>query len=306
MPDQPTNYFRYFSDHPDIERWGVGLSGAGLAVVAPGASYPPAGHPADHAFVWERGRVLDRLQIVLISAGAGTLETKDTGLIPLTAGSGFLMRPNVWHRYRPESNTGWIESWVELYGPVADKLLDTSVFGESNCVCHDVLSSGLDAALDAIHNKARTAAPGFDPEFSVLGLSALSAWARCSQVKPTQSRMARAITTAERYFEEHHTEAINVEELARKLGVAYSHFRREFKVRTGYSPWQYVIHLRLSRAKRLLASGDATLDDIANRLGFSSAFHLSTVFKQSYGLSPNQFRGQLRANYYSPERVTVS
>jgi AraC-like DNA-binding protein len=86
---------------------------------------------------------------------------------------------------------------------------------------------------------------------------------------------------------------VNVEALARRLGVAYSHFRREFKGHTGFAPWQYVLHLRLSRARRMLAAGDATLDEIAARLGFSSAFHFSATFKQSCGVSPDVWRKRL-------------
>lgn len=94
----------------------------------------------------------------------------------------------------------------------------------------------------------------------------------------------------ERYFEENHAEPVNVEALAAKLGVAYSHFRRAFRARTGFSPWIYVIHLRLTRARRMLVSSNAKLDEIAGWVGFSAGFHLSKAFKLTYGESPDQWR----------------
>jgi transcriptional regulator GlxA family with amidase domain len=54
------------------------------------------------------------------------------------------------------------------------------------------------------------------------------------------------------------------------------------------------LYLRLSRAQRLLASSDATLEDIASRVGFSSAFHLSSAFKKAFRVSPQTWRQQLR------------
>jgi len=111
------------------------------------------------------------------------------------------------------------------------------------------------------------------------------------------------VIEAERYFFKHHTDPINIAQLAKRLGIAYSHFRREFKAQTGYSPWQYVIHLRLSRAQRLLASSDATLEDIASRVGFCSGFHLSSVFKTAFRVSPHYWRKQLREGQTETKRT---
>lgn len=287
------NYFRYFALHPDAQRWGLGLTAAGWMRVPPGQPYPSPGHPSDRQFDWDHGRVLDRLQILLVTAGRGTLETGDTGTRTISAGTAFALLPGHWHRYRPDLATGWDESWIELCGPVVEQLLAGSVLSADGIIRPSALSVGLDAALDAVHARARTAPPSFDPEFSALGLAVLAAWAGTDQAELGYSRIARTVATAEKYFATHYAESINVAELARRLGVAYSHFRREFKARTGFSPWQYVLHLRLARARRLLVSSDATLEDIAIRLGFSSAFHLSTDFKQAFGLSPHHWRRQV-------------
>jgi len=66
--------------------------------------------------------------------------------------------------------------------------------------------------------------------------------------------------------------------------------RRAFRAQTGFAPWQYVMHLRLTRARRLLASSDAKLDEVAARVGFSSGFHLSFAFKRAFGQSPDTWR----------------
>src|SRR5258708_1745626 len=105
--------------------------------------------------------------------------------------------------------------------------------------------------------------------------SVLAAWQLASQPHPKRNRMSRAVDEAEHYLAEHYTEPVNIEQLARRLGVAYSHFRRAFCAQTGFAPWQYMLHLRLSRAKRMIASSEATLDEIAVQLNFNSAPHLS-------------------------------
>src|ERR1700677_4344548 len=74
-----TNYSRYLPQSPEAARWGLALAGAGFAAIPPDTEYPPRHHPADHYFDWEHGRVLEGLQVLLITRGGGELETAVTG-----------------------------------------------------------------------------------------------------------------------------------------------------------------------------------------------------------------------------------
>lgn len=295
MPRTAPNYFRYFPPTRDRVTWGLALTAAGFTRIEPGEEYPPSRHPADHHFTWEHGRVLEALQIVSITAGSGWLELRGRNAQEVKAGAAFVVLPRVWHRYRPEKNSGWTESWIEVQGPVVEELTKRGVFTASSAVRPDASAAGLDAALEAVHVLAREARPGFDPELAARALAVLAASERCGNASVEPSRMRRAILTAERELLERAAEPVNMEALARRLGVAYSHFRRAFREHTGFAPWKYVLHVRLTQARRLLAGSEATLEEIADRLGFSSAFHFSATFKQAYGLAPDRWRRQLRA-----------
>jgi AraC-like DNA-binding protein len=298
------NYFRYFTPSAEMPAWGLELSAAGYTYIASGSVYPPARHPADHDFSWSHGRVLEALQIILVTAGRGQLELlRPTKPRAVNAGTAFALLPHVWHRYRPDPEHGWTESWIELRGPIVDNLLATKAFRSDNHVHTDAFAAGLDAALESVHARAREAGPGFEPELAARAYAVLAAWSRSQATAVQPSHMRRAVIAAERHLMERHTEPVNVEALARKLGVAYSHFRRAFRIHTGYAPWKYVLHLRLTQARRLLLSSDATLDHIAAHLGFSSGFHLSAAFKQVYGISPDRWRRQLLGNTYNRSRL---
>ncbi len=292
MTSFATDYFRYFPATPDIALWGLGVTAAGHTRIKAGTSYPPALHPEDHELNWSHGRVLDALQIVLVSKGAGWLETRAIGRRRVRAGMVFLLLPETWHRYRPDPQTGWTESWIEVQGPVVDGLLSAGTFPPASILSPGAIDAGLEEALDAIHRQVSIES-GSQPELSAAALRVLALCTRAAKSGVRPSRIQRAVNEAERFLNEHHAEPVNVEELAVKLGVAYSHFRRAFRARTGFAPWKYVIHLRLTRARRLLASSDAKLDDIAARVGFSSGFHLSNAFKQAYGQAPDMWRRTL-------------
>jgi len=290
-----TNYFRYFAGGPELQLWGLGVTACGWTRVPRGSPYPPARHPDDHQFDWERGRIIESLQIVFVAEGHGCFESKATGRISIEAGTAFAILPGIWHRYRPSSASGWIESWVEVQGPTIEALLRGNVIDDRHSIRRVVPAAGLEEALDGVHTCARTARGGFDLDLAAAAFAVLTAWHKTSENHPTRSRMRMAIAAAEDYFTQHLAEPVNVAAVALKLGIAYSHFRREFRSHTGLAPWQYVLHLRLSRARRMLASTDITLDDAAERLGFSSGFHLSTMFKKGFGVTPRTWRRMIAA-----------
>ena len=69
-----------------------------------------------------------------------------------------------------------------------------------------------------------------------------------------------------------------------------NHFVRFFKKHTGTTPQQYITERRVQMAKRLIEQTDLKFSDIAERVGFCDAPHLSKVFKRFYSLTPQECR----------------
>jgi AraC-like DNA-binding protein len=290
MITRGADYFRYLPLSPRQLRWGVGVTAAGFSRIPAGTPYPPVRHPADHQFDWRRGRTLEAMQIVFVPAGRGWIETRESGRKRVQAGMAFMLLPGIWHRYRPDPATGWTESWLELQGPVVDALRRGGVFSARAPLLKGAQEAGLDDALNAVHRRVRAGTGGIDPDLSAAALQVLAVCARAGEARPRPTPILRTLQRAERELGERFAEPVNVEALAKKLGVAYSHFRRAFRAHTGFAPWQYVLHLRLTHARRLLAAGDAKLDTVAAAVGFGSGFQLSHAFKRAYGQSPAAWR----------------
>jgi AraC family transcriptional regulator len=66
-----------------------------------------------------------------------------------------------------------------------------------------------------------------------------------------------------------------------------------FRQAVGVPPHAYVTEQRLAAARHLLlAQPRLTIDDIARRVGFSSASHFATAFRRQTGVSPSAFRAR--------------
>lgn len=81
-----------------------------------------------------------------------------------------------------------------------------------------------------------------------------------------------------------------VGELALKAGVSRASMARRFTDIVGEPPMAYLTGWRLALAADLLRERDATIATVARRVGYSSAFALSTAFKRVRGMSPQEFR----------------
>ena len=84
--------------------------------------------------------------------------------------------------------------------------------------------------------------------------------------------------------------------LAEHAGFSTFYFLHFFKEATGFSPMEFVTNERMNQARILLARTSMTLDEIASRVGYSSAASLTNTFKKKEGIPPGRFRSLHQAN----------
>jgi AraC family transcriptional regulator len=80
---------------------------------------------------------------------------------------------------------------------------------------------------------------------------------------------------------------LTVEALAREVGMSVAHFAHAFKNTTGRAPHQFLLSMRLDRARRLLETPGISLSTIARHAGFADQSHLARLFKREYGVTPS-------------------
>lgn len=92
------------------------------------------------------------------------------------------------------------------------------------------------------------------------------------------------------FMEQHAIENPTLAAIAKTVHLAPNYFHRRFTAVFRVTPFGYLLRRRLVLGRQLLRSTELTLDQIAARCGFSSAFHFSRLFKKHCGVSPKKFR----------------
>jgi AraC-like DNA-binding protein len=291
MEASQKRFSRYFPVSVRDRKWGWHVTTVGESRSLPGQAYPEAGHPKGYNFDWSKGRVLDCHALVYISRGRGSFESRQSARQVIEAGEVFFLFPGVWHRYRPEAETGWHEHWVGFDGDVARRWAKNRFFSPKTPVFKPgqeekwlMLFTELVAVIKLNRPALQQVMAGFTAQ--MLGLLYSGQQARLAGDDQALLIVQRGIAKMQTELES----GLNAQALARELNVSYSSFRHTFQQHTGSSPHQYLLELRLVRARNLLTHTALSIKEISQRVGFEDEHYFCRYFKMKAGLTPGQWR----------------
>lgn len=253
-------------------------------------TYPPnIGHPDDFLFNPSKGRVLSMYVLLYLAKGEGQFFRNQNDSIAVKEGDVILIRPNVWHSYRPDKLTGWKEYWIAFQSNYPDNLLETLFNKRANIYHIGIQDKILYLFEDAIRI-ANEEKPGYQQYIS--GVSNLIL---CMVNYYEKNRISNPITEdiinkAKRIIKRNITRRISPEEVANEISLSYSWFRKTFKEYTGITPSQYIKQIATQEAKILLTTSHNQIKEIAYQLGFEDVAYFISYFKRYVGLSPSEYR----------------
>ena len=108
----------------------------------------------------------------------------------------------------------------------------------------------------------------------------------------TQNESGELHAAIKYIYQNYHLPSITNATLAKECKISEVYFRKLFKKAFDTSPKQFIIELRMQKAKQLLSEGTQKIWAISESCGFSSTYHFCRLFKQHTGLTPHEYRKQ--------------
>jgi AraC-like DNA-binding protein len=280
---------RYLVPGTDARKQGLWVVGGGWTLIGAGESYPPGRHPSGHAFTWERGRSLTgECQVILLTRGRGTFHGAGQPERPVGAGDLLWLLPGRWHRYRPDSASGWDEHWLAVSGPLIDAWLAAGAVDPDTPVWRVGPDRALGAAFrEALQLLARPTNATAARLMAAWWCIAAQAAAARDDANGDGADLARILA---QHLDTHLDRPLALAALAGRHDLSERHLRRLFARHHGLSPQAYLSTARLDQARRLLLGTDLPIKEVARDCGFASVPLFTRAVARRWGRTPAALR----------------
>ncbi|TFW29275.1 helix-turn-helix domain-containing protein [Duganella callida] len=237
-----------------------------------------------------------QVHFVAVLAGSGVLQLT-AGPLAVTAGQLLLLPGDA----APQPGRGIASGLTLAHGLLGASLLDGRSLFDFLALPHTLEADGTELFTGAIPELLRESAyggPGSGAIITCLArrlVTALvrDAWPQTGAIPPAQvvTRRQRLRQIVDLMYKDPGRD-YTLDGLADAAAMSRTVFHREFVACYGSSPLVMLRTLRLKRAEELLRQTDMPVKTITARLGYRSRSHFSKLFKDAYGIDPEQFRRQ--------------
>ncbi|WP_438447931.1 AraC family transcriptional regulator [Gorillibacterium sp. sgz5001074] len=248
--------------------------------------------------------VHDHYLLHFVLSGRGTYYCAGNSY-PVGKGGAFMIFPGELVRYDADPAEPWEYRWIGMRGRQADELLGRLGITPHRPVMDVPYSNRTAGLFKRIEQVLRKGGPACDLEaggWTRLALAEL-VQGRAGDLKrglePT-SEIKRQVEQAVRWLTLQYAQPISIEHMAQNLGYHRTHLSKMFKRETGMSPMEFLLQIRMERAKLLLAE-PLTVEQVAASVGYTDPLYFSKQFKRSCGQSPTEYRRSLAAGPAVPE-----
>jgi AraC-like DNA-binding protein len=225
--------------------------------------------------------------IALVEEGAAAFELGGHRYVA-PAGTVFVIPPGAAHTGRSATARGY--TYKVLYVDPEHAAAALGAPPQRGRATADVVIDDprLAAGLARVHRLLAGASGCLEGDESVtLSLATLGSLV-AARPSPRSRRPHPAVSRARAYLEDHFTERVSLDDLARSAGVSPFHLTRTFHSELGMPPSTYQRQLRIELAKQRLRDG-APAARVAADCGFSDQPHLVREFKRVVGVTPGAF-----------------
>jgi AraC-like DNA-binding protein len=214
----------------------------------------------------------------------------------IAAGDAVLIFPELAHAYGPNGGRDWTQIYVVFNGPQFDFWRQCGILSPERPTLHvepvDYWRRRLEDVFATETPRSEAAALRSMGRFLQVLTEMLAADAEAHRA-PRDVWLENSIHLLGERSEKGW---LTPQQVARKIGLSYDNFRKQFAARTGLPPGQYQKRQRIDRACAAIYQGSHGFKELAEELAFCDVFHFSKAFKQVVGQTPSEFRRKVRGH----------
>lgn len=155
-------------------------------------------------------------------------------------------------------------------------------------------AAGLDLCLHLVRLDYGSAVAADSARLAVMALERAGGQSQFIVNEPPSADGA-SLAPLLQWLEGHLHEPVSLEDLARRAGLSVRTLSRRFREQTGSSPLKWLLRARIRQAQSLLETSNATVEQIATRVGFNSATSLREHFQRLVSTTPQAYRRAFRS-----------
>lgn len=196
------------------------------------------------------------------------------------------------HVYGADKDDPWTIYWVHFRGsgsaPITEALLERVVNGDHHIAFNEDRIGLFDKMYTTLEHGYGKHTSGYAGILLWHFLGSFLYDDRFSENLRQQEN--DVVNEAIQYMRENLNVKISLDDICHRVCVSVSHFSLLFKQKTGYSPIEYLIHLKIQRACQLLQFSALRIHEIAEAIGMDDPYYFSRLFTNTMGISPKNYR----------------
>lgn len=223
-----------------------------------------------------------------VVSGKGYIETPNQRFT-VNAGDFYFLNKSCYHIYYADAYCPYEKVFLVLRGNFVDSLVSNYRLNDSVYIKNNDVKGSI---MTIINMLDRDLPVNYD-QLSVKILELFqNAFPPPYQKKQVSTQVAETIKN---YIDSHIAQKITLESISNDLHISKSHIERVFKDAYNQPPIEYAMHTKITHVASMLITTSYSASQISQRLGFSDEKYMSKCFKKIKGLTPKQYRNEMKA-----------
>ena len=245
----------------------------------------------------------DFISMIYILSGSCTYTIGNTAY-QVKKGDMLVFNPGVYHRKSMKPGEEILELHTGFGNICVEDLPKNHLIEPSACPVFslsDYEQEFLKCSSDICYEQENTA-PGSELMLKINVMKLLVLFLKATRFEPQRSEKslvsfdssdkAVIVSTLMTFLNENYMRPISLDTISKSIYLSPAYISKVFKEEMGESPINYLIKIRLSKARELLLEGSHSIKAVASTVGYEDVYYFSKLYKKYHNVSPSKVRKQ--------------